>query len=165
MSDSVTNWCGSLSNLTLSHWRQCTEEDPPQEAAGQRLQAGWLLITRTEPISAPCLMRYWGEESGWGRTSVKAEVWPLAPDALTPTLQSLAVRLLFVHGEVAFLGGRRLLLEAVAVGCKDGQQPLLLLLGFRQVGGRSGQENEALRTKSVFNGGKTSSWSESMIHL
>lgn len=44
---------------------------------------------------------------------------------------ALAVGLLLVDGEVAFLGGRVSLTEAVPIARKDGQQLLLLLLGFR----------------------------------
>lgn len=46
------------------------------------------------------------------------------------TFPALAVGLLLVDGEVAFLGGRVSLTEAVPIGSKDGQQLLLLLLGF-----------------------------------
>jgi len=65
------------------------------------------------------------------------------------------VGLLLVHGEVAVLGGRGLLTQAVAVGREDGEQLLLLLLGLGQVGGGSGEEHQPLSitTRPVQMGG------------
>lgn len=84
-------------------------------------------------------------ELGWGQTACQSSgVTFDLYRALIPTLKSLAMRLLFINGEVAVLGGRCFLMEAVAVRCEDGQQPLLFLLCLRQLSGRSGQDNKAL---------------------